>query len=108
MSVVRSARRGTSLAVDYQGRVLGQDASWFISDAQTTEHTMTVTVPIRGATTPYARFVGDVLAWLSIVGLVGMAGIAVTARRRAPRTTPRTTPSTPTQPAASDRSLTFR
>jgi apolipoprotein N-acyltransferase len=104
MSVVRPARRGTSLAVDYQGRVLGQDASWFVSDAQATEHTITVNVPVRGVTTPYARVVGDVLGWLSIVGLLAMVGGVVAARRRAARTAP----GAAAQPAASDRALTHR
>jgi apolipoprotein N-acyltransferase len=85
MSIVRPARQGTSLAVDYQGRILGQDSSWYRADPATTEHTLTVAVPIRGARTPYALFFGDVLGWLSIAGLLGAATFAIL-RRRAART----------------------
>lgn len=83
VSVVRPARRGTSIAVDHQGRVLGRDAGWFTGDPRTTEHTMTVSVPISGAWTPYARFTGDVLAWLSVAGLLASAAVVVGRRRRA-------------------------
>jgi apolipoprotein N-acyltransferase len=85
VSVVRTARQGTSLAVDYQGRVLGQDASWFRADPATTEHTLTVAVPTRGARTPYALLFGDVLGWLSIAGLLWTATVIIL-RRRAART----------------------
>jgi apolipoprotein N-acyltransferase len=85
MSMVRPARQGTSLAVDHQGRVLGQDASWYRADPATTEHTLTVAVPVRGVKTPYALFFGDVLGWLSIAGLLGAAAV-VALRRRAVRT----------------------
>jgi hypothetical protein len=84
MSVVRPTRRGTSLAVDYQGRVLGYDASWFTSDGRTADHTLAVTVPIHGAATPQARFFGDVVGWLSIAGLLGVS-IVVAVRRWASR-----------------------
>ncbi len=85
MSVVRPARQGTSLAVDHQGRTLGQDSSWYRADPAATEHTLTVAVPIRGARTPYALFFGDVLGWLSIAGLLGAATVVIL-RRRATRT----------------------
>jgi apolipoprotein N-acyltransferase len=98
MSVVRPARRGTSLAVDYQGRVLGYDASWFTSDGRTTDHTLTVAVPIHGATTPHARIFGDVVGWLSIAGLLGVA-IVVAVRRRASRPAPRAASQPAREPA---------
>jgi apolipoprotein N-acyltransferase len=82
MNLVRPARQGTSLAVDFQGRVLGQDSSWYASDPATTEHTLTVAVPVRGARTPYALLFGDVLGWLSIAGLLAAAVVVVVARRR--------------------------
>jgi apolipoprotein N-acyltransferase len=85
MSVVRPARNGTSLAVDHQGRILGQDASWYRADPATTEHALTVAVPVRGARTPYSLFVGDVLGWLSIAGLFWAATVVIL-RRRAVRT----------------------
>ena len=83
MSLVRTARKGTSLAVDHQGRILGQDASWYRTDPATTEHTLTVAVPIRGTRTPYALFFGDVLGWLSIAGLLGAATVVFLRRRTA-------------------------
>lgn len=91
MSLVRTTRQGTSLAVDHQGRVLGQDASWYRADPAGTEHTLTVAVPVRGVRTPYALFFGDVLGWLSIAGLLGAAAV-VLLRRRAARTAAPTAP----------------
>ena len=85
MSLVRVVRKGTSVAVDYQGRILGQDASWFRADPATTEHTLTVALPVRGVRTPYALFFGDVLGWLSIAGLLWAATVVIL-RRRAART----------------------
>jgi apolipoprotein N-acyltransferase len=86
MNVVRVARKGTSLAVDQQGRILGQDASWYRADPVRTEHTLTVAVPTRGARTPYALFFGDVLGWLSIAGLLWAAAVVIVRRRRTVRT----------------------
>ncbi len=83
MNLVRVVRKGTSVAVDHQGRILGQDASWFRADPATTEHTLTVAVPVRGARTPYALFFGDVLGWLSIAGLLGAAVVVILRRRTA-------------------------
>lgn len=95
MSIVRPARQGTSLAVDHQGRILGHDASWYRADPATTEHTLTVAVPVRGARTPYALFFGDVLGWLSIAGLLWAATVVIL-RRRAART------ASPARPVADD------
>jgi apolipoprotein N-acyltransferase len=81
VSVVRPARQGTSTAVDHQGRVLGQDTGWFSGDPAATDHTLTVAVPVDGATTPYARLFGDVLGWLSIAGLLAAAVAVFLARR---------------------------
>ncbi|MEJ3747442.1 nitrilase-related carbon-nitrogen hydrolase [Actinomycetes bacterium KLBMP 9797] len=83
VNLVRVVRNGTSLAVDHQGRILGQDASWFRADPVTTEHTLTVAVSVRGARTPYALFFGDVLGWLSIAGLLWAAAVVVIRRRAA-------------------------
>jgi apolipoprotein N-acyltransferase len=83
MSLVRVVRKGTSLAVDHQGRILGQDASWYRADPAGTEHTLTVAVPTRGAKTPYALFFGDVLGWLSIAGLLWATAVVILRRRAA-------------------------
>jgi apolipoprotein N-acyltransferase len=83
VSLVRPARRGVSMAVDHHGRVLARDDSWFTGDPRTTEQTMIVSVPTRGARTPYAVLFGDVLCWLSLGGLV-VAAVAVLRLRRRP------------------------
>jgi apolipoprotein N-acyltransferase len=88
MSVVRPVRQGTSVAVDHQGRILGQNASWYRADPVTTEQTLTVAVPVRGARTPYALFAGDVLGWLSIAGLLWAATLVIVRRRAARKAAP--------------------
>ncbi|MEQ4726207.1 nitrilase-related carbon-nitrogen hydrolase [Nonomuraea sp. B19D2] len=87
MSVVRPARRGTSMAVDHQGRMIGYEASWFTGDARTTDHAMVITVPVQGRLTYYGRWVGDAVAWLCLAGLLAMAATAGARRFRpaAPR-----------------------
>ncbi|MGP3959147.1 nitrilase-related carbon-nitrogen hydrolase [Nonomuraea sp. 3N208] len=98
MSVVRPARRGTSMAVDHQGRMIGYEASWFTGDARTTDHTMTVTVPIHGRPTPYSQWVGDAVAWLCLTGLLAMT-VAAAIRRF--RRTATAEPDRATEPALS-------
>jgi apolipoprotein N-acyltransferase len=89
MSVIRSTRRGTSLAVDHQGRTIGYEASWFTGDPRTTDHTMTVTVPVQGRSTPYGQWVGEGVAWLCLAGLSSMGAVVAVRRlgRRAARGT---------------------
>jgi apolipoprotein N-acyltransferase len=88
VSVVRPVRQGTSIAVDHQGRILGQNASWYRADPVTTEQTLTVAVPVRGARTPYALVAGDVLGWLSIAGLLWAATLVIVRRRAARKAAP--------------------
>ena len=64
-SVVRHADGGLSMAVDYQGRVLGTMNDFTTPDSQAV---MICQVPVRGVPTFYARY-GDVFAWLSILAL---------------------------------------
>lgn len=70
-SLVRETNNGVSLAVDYEGRVLSS-ADYFASD----HHTMVASVPTHGARTVYAT-IGDLFAWLCIVGLAALIGLTV-------------------------------
>jgi apolipoprotein N-acyltransferase len=78
-ALVRPTRKGDSFAVDHQGRVLAAKRDWFTGG----EQTMLADVPTEGASTVYARL-GDGLPWLSIIGLLWAAGLALTGwwRRR--------------------------
>ncbi|UCF38290.1 MAG: hypothetical protein JSU96_05415 [Acidobacteriota bacterium] len=60
-SLVRPANHGLTLAADYQGRVLGRMDHYMTSDRR-----MSVSVPVKGTTTLYAR-TGDLFAWLCVV-----------------------------------------
>ena len=51
VALVRPTRRGTSIASDHQGRLLGYKSDYFVG----TDHTMIVNVPTSGAGTLYAR-----------------------------------------------------
>jgi apolipoprotein N-acyltransferase len=74
-SLVRPTTNGLSMAVDYEGQVLAA------SDYFTTEQQVIVAdVPIHGVRTIYAT-VGDLFAWLSVAGLVGLIGVAIARRR---------------------------
>ena len=70
VTLVRPTRQGLSIAVDYLGRVLGQ-ADAFATD----KPVMVVSVPIQGGHTLYAH-IGDSFAYLCVVGLVILAGLA--------------------------------
>ncbi len=64
-SLVRPDTHGLSLAVDYQGHVLGS-ADFFATDQQT----VVAFVPTIGTRTVYAA-IGDVFAWLCVAALAG-------------------------------------
>ncbi len=75
-SLVRQASGGLAIAVDYEGRVLAA------SDYFTTDHqVMVADVPTHGVHTIYAT-IGDLFAWLCIIGLVALIGLAVLERRK--------------------------
>lgn len=76
-SVFRSVSHGTSLAVDYQGRVLGRQ-NYFTAGG----NIFFADLPIKGVRTPYA-YIGDWLAAASLLFLLGAALYAVLNRRRA-------------------------
>jgi apolipoprotein N-acyltransferase len=65
VNLIRPTRQGTSLAVDYLGRLLGYNADYFIADT----HTLVTNVPTQGATTLYT-YIGDTFAYLCVLGLL--------------------------------------
>jgi len=75
-SLVRPSSKGFSVATDYQGRVLGL-TNYFTSE----DPVMIAYVPTKGVTTIYSR-IGDLFAWLCMVGFVTVIGW-VLARRKA-------------------------
>lgn len=68
-SIVRATGDGLSAAFDYQGRTLAT------ADAFTTKQAMVSHVPTHGVKTIYA-VIGDLFAWLSMVGFVTLVGLA--------------------------------
>ena len=75
-SLVRQASGGLAIAVDYEGRVLAA-SDYFTTDQQV----MVADVPTHGVHTIYAT-IGDLFAWLCIIGLLGLIGLAVLQGRR--------------------------
>ncbi len=74
-SMIRSTGEGLSAAVDYQGRVLAA-----MDDFTTEEVVMIADVPMEGVTTIYSR-IGDLFAWLSVMGFVAIVGWALVRRK---------------------------
>ena len=74
-SMIRPTYEGLSVAVDYQGRVLAA-----LDDFTTEEVVMIADVPTEGVTTIYSR-IGDLFAWLCVVGFVAVVGWAVVRRK---------------------------
>ncbi len=70
-TLVRQTSNGLAMTVDYQGRVLA--ASDYFTTGQ---QVMVAYVPVRGVRTLYAA-VGDVFAWLCVLGLVALTGMAI-------------------------------
>jgi apolipoprotein N-acyltransferase len=75
-SLVRQASKGLSMAVDYEGRVLSA-TDYFTTDQQV----IVAYVPMHGVRTIYAT-IGDLFAWLCIIGLVALTGLAIMQSRR--------------------------
>ena len=78
VNLIRPARRGTSTAVDYQGRQLANKADYFITDDQTT----IAHLPTAGVRTIYP-WIGDTFAYLTMGGLVVLVVLAILRRHRA-------------------------
>jgi apolipoprotein N-acyltransferase len=74
LPVVRAAASGLSSAFDPWGRVLG--VADFFADG---DRTLTVQMPLGGVPTLYAR-IGDLFAWLCVVGVVLAFGTALVSR----------------------------
>ena len=85
-SLVRQASGGLALVVDYEGRVLAA-SDYFTTDRQV----IVADVPTHGVRTIYAT-IGDLFAYLCIVGLLGLIGLAVLQSRRRRTTVTATTP----------------
>lgn len=75
-SLVRQASKGLSLTVDYEGHVLAA-SDYFTTDDQI----MVAYVPTQGVHTIYAS-IGDLFAWLCMVGLVALIGLATIQSRK--------------------------
>jgi apolipoprotein N-acyltransferase len=69
-SIVRATGNGLSAAFDYQGRTLAA------ADFSTTKQAMVAHVPTHGVKTIYT-VIGDLFAWLSMVGFVALVGLAL-------------------------------
>ena len=76
-SLVRQTGNGLAMTVDYEGNVLSA-SDYYTTDPQV----MVAYVPMQGVHTIYAT-IGDMFAWLSIAGLVGLIGVALARRRKA-------------------------
>jgi apolipoprotein N-acyltransferase len=76
VSLVRPTGNGISLAVDNLGRLRAYNTDYFV----TGKHTLITTVPVRGRPTLYSR-IGDSFAYLCVLGLVALSGLAVLRRR---------------------------
>lgn len=75
-SLVRQTSNGLAMTVDDEGQVLSA-SDYFTTDPQV----MVATVPMQGVHTIYAT-IGDLFAWLSMAGLVGLIGVAIARRRK--------------------------
>jgi apolipoprotein N-acyltransferase len=73
-SLIRNGYHGVSIAVDYHGNLLSQ-----LDNFTTDERVMLADLPTEGTQTVYA-LVGDLFAWLCVLGSVGL--IVLAARNR--------------------------
>ena len=75
VSIIRPTFEGLSIAVDYQGRVLA-----VMDDFTTEDVVMIADVPTESRTTIYSQ-IGDLFAWLCVVGFVTVFGWAIVRRK---------------------------
>jgi apolipoprotein N-acyltransferase len=94
-SLVRQASHGLADTVDPEGNVLGT-ADFFTTDPQV----MVAAVPMRGVQTLYAT-IGDLFAWLCLLGLVGLTALVIVRTRRSGAVISPTSVSTRTSSPAS-------
>jgi len=79
VTLVRQADNGLSIVVDPYGRVIATMDHW-----NTTDRVMVAQVPIQSTLTLYP-YIGDLFAWLAIVGLIAITLIAIDQVRREKR-----------------------
>jgi apolipoprotein N-acyltransferase len=75
-SLVRESAQGLSMTVDYEGHVLAT-SDYYATDDQI----MVAYVPMHGVHTIYAT-IGDLFAWLCLLGLVALIGLAIVQSRK--------------------------
>jgi apolipoprotein N-acyltransferase len=75
-SLLRPAGHGTSMIVDYEGRILGSQD--YFTDAT---GIMVTGIPTRGVTTIYSR-IGDLFAYLCVLGLIVLTVCALIPRKQ--------------------------
>jgi apolipoprotein N-acyltransferase len=75
-ALFRPTRIGVSVAVDHNGRQLGYQDDY----ASGAEQTMWALLPTEGETTLYS-VLGDGAGWASVLGMIGMTGVAVFRKR---------------------------
>jgi apolipoprotein N-acyltransferase len=80
--LVRPSLSGVSTIIDPQGRVLAEVTA-FGPD----EPTVAATIATQGTPTPYAQY-GDVFAYVCLIGLAMLAGLAIAQRRQRNSRTP--------------------
>jgi apolipoprotein N-acyltransferase len=85
-SEVRQASKGLSMEVDYEGHVLSS-SDYFTTNQQV----LVANVPVQGVRTIYA-VIGDLFAWLCIIGLVALIGLAIMRSRKRPPSAATTAP----------------
>jgi len=80
-SLLRATGNGLSAGFDYQGRMLAACDSF-----ENDQNLMIADLPKKGVTTIYAR-IGDLFAVMVSLALIGLLGLALRNRSRAPSTT---------------------
>lgn len=70
-SMMRADYHGLSNAVDFHGNVLAE-----LNDFTSEERIMYADIPTKGITTVYSR-IGDIFAWLSVIGFLGLTVSAI-------------------------------
>jgi len=70
-SMIRADYHGLSNAVDFHGNVLAE-----LNDFTSEERIMYADIPTKGITTVYSR-IGDIFAWLSVIGFLGLVVSAI-------------------------------
>ena len=75
-SILRSTRMGLSAGIDPQGRIRG-----WLSANETNERILITTIPREGVWTLYSK-VGDLIAYLAVLGVLVLTGFRVSRRKK--------------------------